>query len=71
MKLPDNKVPKLFGNWADQTKELKKLYPALTDNDLQLEVGKENELIARMQFRLQEDRDAVIYIIKKSQSEKF
>jgi uncharacterized protein YjbJ (UPF0337 family) len=69
MKLSYNKVPKLFGNWETQTQELQKLYPELTDDDLQFIEGKENELISRMQSRLNKDRDDVIFIIKKSQSE--
>lgn len=59
---------KISGNWADQSKDLKSKYSQLTDEDLKVESGKENEMIKRMEKRLNKNRDEVIDIIQKGQS---
>jgi hypothetical protein len=46
---------------------LKKKYPQLTDADLKFVVGKENDLLARVESRLKKNRQEVIDIIKKGQ----
>ena len=58
---------KITGNWADQSKELKGKFSQLTDEDLKFESGKENELLKRVETRLNKDRNEVINIIKKGQ----
>ena len=63
----DQKVPKLFGSWDNQTKELKAQFNELTDDDLKFEEGKENELIKRIELRINKTRDEVIFIINKTQ----
>jgi hypothetical protein len=42
----------------------------LTDADLKFEAGKENDLLQRVQTRLNKKREEVINIIKKFQTEK-
>jgi hypothetical protein len=61
---------KMNGNWEAQSKQLKKTYAQLTDADLKFEAGKENELLSRMETRLNKNREDVIGIIKKGQPAK-
>ena len=58
---------KIIGNWANQSKELKGKFSQLTDEDLEFETGKENELLKRVETRLNKNREEVINIIKKGQ----
>jgi hypothetical protein len=70
MKNPNKKTTESFkitGNWATQSKELKSKYAQLTDADLKFEVGKENDLLQRVETRLNKKREEVINIIKKGQ----
>ena len=63
-----NKSPEAFkitGNWKKQAQELKGKYSQLTDDDLKFETGKENDLLKRVETRLNKDREDVINIIKK------
>ena len=61
---------KIVGNWDDQSRKLKEKFSQLTDDDLKFEAGKEVDLLARVETRLNKRRDEVIHIIKKGQSEK-
>lgn len=61
---------KMTGNWNDQSKELKKSYGQLTEEDLKFESGKENELLTRIENRLHKSRPDVINLIKKAQVKK-
>ena len=61
---------KIVGNWDEQSKALTEKFPELTHEDLKFETGKEFELLARIETRLNKKRDAVIKIIKKGQGEK-
>jgi len=58
---------KITGNWEAQSKQLKAKFPQLTDADLKFEIGKENELLGRIQARLNKKRDEVMDIINKGQ----
>lgn len=58
---------KITGNWANQSKELKNKFSQLTDEDLKFEAGKENDLLNRVETRLNKKREEVINIIKKGQ----
>jgi len=60
---------RITGNWDNQSKQLKGKFSQLTDADLKFETGKENELLSRVETRLNKKRDEVINIIKKIQSE--
>lgn len=73
METPQNKNNETFkiaGNWDDQSKQLKEKFTQLTDADLKFETGKENELIGRLETKLNKKREEVISIIKKGQEEK-
>ena len=61
---------KITGNWNEQAKQLKNKFNQLTDADLKFELGKETELLTRIEKRLNKKRDEVINIIRKSQPEK-
>ena len=69
MENPQNKNAETFkitGNWTNQAKELQNKFSQLTDKDLKFESGKEDELLERVQNRLNKKREEVINIIKKS-----
>ena len=57
----------ITGNWENQSKALKQKFSQLTDEDLKFEKGKENELLKRVETRLNKDRQEVVNIIKKGQ----
>jgi len=58
---------KIAGNWNEQSKELKAKFSQLTDSDLKFETGKENELLQRIETRLNKNREEVIKLITKKQ----
>lgn len=58
----------ISGNWSKQSKNLMEKYTNLTHSDLMYVPGKENELIARLEKRLNKKREEVINIIKKSET---
>lgn len=58
------------GNWAIRSKLLKAEYSQLTDEDLKFELGKEDELIKRVESRLNKNRSQVIEIIQKGEPAK-
>ena len=62
-----NESFKFTGNWDEQSRKLKEKYSQLTDSDLKLETGKEEELLGRLGSRLDKKRDEVINIIKSGQ----
>lgn len=59
---------KIKGNWDQQSIQLKGKYNKLTDEDLKVESGKENEMLTRLGNRLNINRNEVINIINKEQS---
>jgi hypothetical protein len=61
---------KISGNWDLRSKQLKSKFSILTDADLKFETGKENELLTRLELKLDKKRDEVISIIEKEQTEK-
>lgn len=61
---------KITGDWTIQSKQLKEKFSQLSDSDLKLETGKENELLERLATKLNKKREEVINIIKKGQTEK-
>ncbi len=58
---------KFTGNWDTKSRELKTKFNRLTDSDLKFEIGKEEELLGRIQTRLNKNREEVIAIIKEGQ----
>ncbi|QSE96437.1 hypothetical protein [Fulvivirga lutea] len=61
---------KITGDWKGQSTQLKNKYPQLTDEDLKFESGKENELVKRVETRLNKNREEVVNIIKKAEPAK-
>lgn len=61
---------KITGNWKEQSNQLKNKYVQLTDEDLKFEEGKENDLLKRVETRLNKNRQEVVNIIKKVQPAK-
>ncbi len=58
---------KMSGNWDNQARILKEKFPQLTDADLKFETGKENDLLQRIETRVNKKREEVINIIRKGQ----
>ena len=61
---------KITGSIENLSKRLKEKYPQLTEADLKFESGKENEMIARLEKRLNKNHEEVVQILKKMQLEK-
>lgn len=57
---------KITGDWNKLSKKLKEKFPKLTDSDLKFEAGKENQLLTRIETRLDKKRHEVITIIQKN-----
>ena len=53
------------GNWNESAGKLKQQYANLTDDDLLLVKGKEEELLGRLQKKLGKSREEVQKIISK------
>lgn len=53
----------LRDNWDKQSSALRTKYPTLSSDDVKLEIGKEEELIKRVENRLGKTRDQVIGIL--------
>lgn len=59
---------KINGDWYTQSKILREKFVQLTDADLKFEPGKENELLKRVETKLNKKREEVIAIIKQVNS---
>ena len=58
-------------NWKFLAKQLQAKFPQLTDADLKLETNQEEELINRIELKLDKSRKDVISIIELIQYEDF
>lgn len=56
-------LTELKGNWNETKGKLKQKFAILTDNDLLLVEGKQEEMIGRLQVKLGKTRDDVNKII--------
>ena len=56
---------KIKGNWNEAAGKLKQQYANLTDDDLLLVKGKEEELLGRLQKKLGKTKEEVKKIISK------
>ena len=54
-------------DWAIQSKQMQRQFVILTDADVKLEKGKENELIDRIISRLHKKRREVVAMIRKGE----
>ena len=73
MRNSQNKTAEVFkinGDWTKQSKELKNKFSELTDEDLKIELGKEDEMLNRVETRLNKNREEVINLIKKGEPKK-
>jgi uncharacterized protein YjbJ (UPF0337 family) len=61
---------KIIGDWAAQSRSLQEKFAQLTDADLKFVEGKEDELLTRVEARLNKKRGEVINIIRKGQPAK-
>ncbi|MFO7657014.1 MAG: general stress protein CsbD [Bacteroidales bacterium] len=66
----NNEAFKITGNWDAKSKLLQGRFSQLTDADLKFETGKEDELLGRVERRLNKKREEVITMIKNVQSER-
>jgi len=55
----------LKGNWNETKGKLKQRFAILTDNDLLLEEGKEDELLGRLQTKLGKTKEEIQNLISK------
>ena len=62
-------LTELKGNWTEMKGKLKQKYAQLTDDDLLLVEGKEEELVGRMQSRLGKTKDEIHKLIMGEDSE--
>jgi uncharacterized protein YjbJ (UPF0337 family) len=51
---------KIRGNWNELKGKIKQQYANLTDDDLQYEEGKDDELVGRIQQKIGKTKDEVI-----------
>ncbi|MEK6494813.1 hypothetical protein [Myroides odoratimimus] len=54
-----------ISNWDESSKKLKEQFSQLTDVDLKYEVGKENDLLNRLEKKINKKRSEVIDLINK------
>jgi hypothetical protein len=59
---------KIAGNWKEQARELQKEFSELSDSDLEFQEGKEEELLKRVEVKLNKSRQEVIDLIAKVQT---
>lgn len=59
---------KIEGNWNEQARELQKEFSELSDSDLEFQEGKEEELLKRVEVKLNKSRQEVIELIAKVQT---
>lgn len=62
---------RISGDWDLQSKLLRRRFPQLTPSDLEFERNKENDLLKRIENRLNKKRAEVIDIINKTLPNKF
>ena len=62
---------KIVGNWDVQSKKLKEKFSELTDEDVKLVAGKDNELLTRLIKRLNKTRDEVIGLVRRGEPKVF
>ena len=53
------------GNWIGLKKRIRLAYPAITEADLELNVGDDGELLARLQNKFSKTKKEIIVMIDK------
>jgi uncharacterized protein YjbJ (UPF0337 family) len=54
---------RIKGNWNQMKGKIKQKYPGLTDDDLMIVAGKEDDLLGRLQRKTGKSRDEVVSYI--------
>lgn len=54
------------GSWNEQKTRLKKEFPVLTEKDLFFEIGRKNEMLAKLQIKLGKTKEELQRIIEAS-----
>lgn len=63
-------LTELKGNWNETKGKLKQQFATLTDDDLLLVEGKQDEMIGRLQARLGKTKEAIHTLISELQLKK-
>ena len=58
-------ITELKGNWKETKGKLKQKFAMLTDNDLLLVEGKQDEMLGRLQIRLGKTKEEIYRIISE------
>ncbi|MEJ8802996.1 YtxH domain-containing protein [Pontibacter sp. H249] len=58
----------MHGSWEDVKRQLRQNYDELTDEDLSYQQGSENELLSRLQTRLNKTKDEVLKLLSDLRS---
>jgi uncharacterized protein YjbJ (UPF0337 family) len=64
-KIPKMNTTELKGNWDEQKGKLKQKFAALTDNDLMLIEGKQDEMLGKLQIKLGKTKEELHKIISE------
>lgn len=62
---------KIWVDWEKKTKLLRRRFPQLMPSDLKFEKGNENDLLERLQKKLNKTNSEVIQIIENTVTNKF
>jgi hypothetical protein len=62
---------KVVGNWDMQSRKLQEKFSELTDEDVKLVAGKENDMLMRLVRRLNKTRDEVISLLRRGEPKIF
>ncbi len=63
--------PKIWVEWEKKSKLLRRRFPQLIPSDLKFEKGKENDLLERLQNKLDKNKSEIIQIIENTITNKF
>lgn len=61
----------LSNDWPRHSKRLRNKFPNLTDADLNFEIGKENELLVRLEGKLNKSREEVVRMVRNGRMDSF
>ena len=65
LELKEMNTTELKGNWNEQKAKLKQKFAVLTDNDLMLLEGKQEEMFGRLQIKLGKSKEELQKIISE------
>ena len=56
-------ITEITGNWNEQKGKLKQTFAALSDNDLMFVGGKKDEMLGKLQIKLDKTKEELLKII--------